>query len=1008
MAPTAHIAMADARMVIGSYNSTGFNLFRQNFIATILPIFDILMIQEHWQLPQQLDKLNLSDKYSCHATSGVDPNKAILQGRPYGGTAIYYRKSMASKTKRIRSISSRITAITITTLDNNTVLVINAYLPTDSGMANIDELEDTFNEINLIIQLNPANNVIVGGDLNCDFARNTTHVQQVANFAAENQLDVSVFSARSDVQETYAHAGNQSCIDHFMMTRNVFDEIVEVTTIDDVQNTSMHCPVKMTIALVADNNDVVERAEATPKVQWSKATDEELLQYRRALDMQLASVELPDALLCDNTLCQVHSEDFTSYCSNIVYSMLAAEEDTIPNGQRTGGNRRNNLPGWTQYASPLLQRARMWHAIWVGIGRPQDGHVAQIRKQTRKQYHDMLCSLKQQRNQIDRQKLFYELRNTGNLWGAAKKCKSKKPMQAAAVNGECNPRIVCQAFAAEQEQLFNSVPHCAHEARQIETDLNDDIANAAGLECSISSAEVAEAILQLNAGKSDGDIGLTSDHVKYAGVALHDHLALMYSSMLVHNLCPDLMNLATVCPIPKPNKDPTVSNNYRGIALASSLGKVLDYVLLNRYRGKLTTHRNQFGFKRGCSAVQCACVFQETVNHYRQRGSRVYACFLDLSKAFDKVSHVKLMKKLQKRKLPPVITRYILTLYKTQRTRIRWGSEHSAEFASINGVRQGAVSSPILFSIFIDELLTELEKSKIGCSVDDMYVGCLAYADDIALLATSIHALQRMIKLAETFAFNNGMSFSAEKSVAIAFTPMAANPTVRPVVGGADIEWSNDVIYLGNKLTRNLSTVPDVARKRAQLNGKVNLVKAQFGHMPANIQSQLFSSYCSSFYGCELWHYFNNSEHKMSTGWQKGVRRVWDLPRTTHCGILPPLQGKISARGQLHLRFVNFLQKNLTNGHSLMQPFILNLLDKTDSFLFRKKAFICQYYGISQVASYQTIVKAIRKKEGKTETDFRPAAEMIRELVAIREGVYSVDGFTDDQLLIMLNSICTL
>ena len=64
-----------------------------------------------------------------------------------------------------------------------------------------------------------------------------------------------------------------------------------------------------------------------------------------------------------------------------------------------------------------------------------------------------------------------------------------------------------------------------------------------------------------------------------------------------------------------------------------------------------------------------------------------------------------------------------------------------------NGVQQGGVLSPILFTVYIDELLQRLQNLGVGCQWEGLFVGCLCYADDLALLAPSAGALRKMLQV---------------------------------------------------------------------------------------------------------------------------------------------------------------------------------------------------------------------------------------------------------------------
>ena len=72
--------------------------------------------------------------------------------------------------------------------------------------------------------------------------------------------------------------------------------------------------------------------------------------------------------------------------------------------------------------------------------------------------------------------------------------------------------------------------------------------------------------------------------------------------------------------------------------------------------------------------------------------------------------------------------------YCNQRMRVRWNSSNSREFLLSNGVKQGGVLSPLLFSVYLDDLLCELRQANVGCHMNGYFVGAVIYADDITLL----------------------------------------------------------------------------------------------------------------------------------------------------------------------------------------------------------------------------------------------------------------------------------
>ena len=90
------------------------------------------------------------------------------------------------------------------------------------------------------------------------------------------------------------------------------------------------------------------------------------------------------------------------------------------------------------------------------------------------------------------------------------------------------------------------------------------------------------------------------------------------------------------------------------------------------------------------------------------------------------------------------------------------GNHLSQYFNLSNGVKQGGVLFRILFNIYIDKLLLELEGSDYGCHINITFLGALSYADDVTLLSPSIRGLNTMISLCEVIAKNFDITFNCK------------------------------------------------------------------------------------------------------------------------------------------------------------------------------------------------------------------------------------------------------
>ena len=253
----------------------------------------------------------------------------------------------------------------------------------------------------------------------------------------------------------------------------------------------------------------------------------------------------------------------------------------------------------------------------------------------------------------------------------------------------------------------------------------------------------------------------------------------------------------------------------------------------------------QFGFKKKMSTSLCTGTVKNIVSHYMFCGSSVFACFLNASKAFDLVNHGILFKRLLDRDMPHPLVRFLLSWYQSQFMSVRWGDCLSAPFSVSNGVRQGGILSPILFTIYLDDLLTDLSNLRVGCFWGSMFAGALCYADDLVLLAPSPSALRIMLRFCESFALERGLHFNASKTQLIRFSSSPSSAcAARFHLCGSELPFLDSVVHLGHLISYNLDDSPDVNSKLRDMIRKANCLLASFPGIGPAILSRLFQSYC--------------------------------------------------------------------------------------------------------------------------------------------------------------------
>ena len=177
----------------------------------------------------------------------------------------------------------------------------------------------------------------------------------------------------------------------------------------------------------------------------------------------------------------------------------------------------------------------------------------------------------------------------------------------------------------------------------------------------------------------------------------------------------------------------------------------------------------QGGFRSGYSCLRTAYILQEAIQHTRECNKKAYVAFLDARKVFDTVWHEGLFVKLHNKGLPMCIWHLLYAWYKNCSCSVAWNNTTSASFPIHQGVRQGAILSTLLHSIFVDELLNLLSNSGFGVRVSSIYIGAPMYADDLALIADSPQELQAVLNIVHSYAGKWRYNLNASKSFIMVF-----------------------------------------------------------------------------------------------------------------------------------------------------------------------------------------------------------------------------------------------
>ena len=599
-------------------------------------------------------------------------------------------------------------------------------------------------------------------------------------------------------------------------------------------------------------------------------------------------------------------------------------------------------------------------------GSPRVGIIADIRNKTRSKYHYAVRYIKNNSEACKAQKLVDAMVNNYNneFWRIVQKMKKNSSSRPAKVDGATNPNDIANLFAEKYEALYMPVSYSEKEMDRLKKDISSLIqTNCCSDNCtshhSISIDMVCNAINHLKLGKHDGDIGCYSDHLVHGTDKLNYLLSLLFNAMLKHGFAPDGFLNISIHPIPK-NKRKSLyeSENYRGIALSSILGKVLDWIILQDNFDILNSRDLQFGFKAGCSTTQCSFVLSECIQYYKSHGSSVQMVFLDATKAFDRVEYVKLFSLLLKKGICPCVARLLLNMYVNQSITVAWDSETSRPFKCNNGVKQGGVLSPLLFGIYIDELLARLKALGFGCHIGHLFSGALAYADDLVLLAPTVLSMSKMLKVCDEYAKEYHVMFNPKKSEHIVHGGNHQN--VNLYIDGIPItkvnQWKHSGRFVGPK-----ATYENIQISVHKFNTEVNMIMAQFSKIFPDIRYQLFKTYCMPLYGCQLWDFSQKDVEYFYTAWRKAIRFIWRIPFRSHNNLLSYICEDLPVEAQLHRRFMKFYYKVLSSVNSLVSTCGLLARDGSCSNVCNSLNVISRKYSINKYNLPPTYAQCLKQ-----------------------------------------------
>ena len=328
----------------------------------------------------------------------------------------------------------------------------------------------------------------------------------------------------------------------------------------------------------------------------------------------------------------------------------------------------------------------------------------------------------------------------------------------------------------------------------------------------ISKEEVLLSISKLKNKKAAGPDGVINEMLKHGSGLIVDFLVKYFNALFDKGIYPDNWCKSIIIPLFKKG-DQNDPNNYRGISLCDVCGKLYSSIINNRLQEWIEenniTGEYQGGFKKGYSTIDHMFTLLALIQKQFAFNRKLYVAFIDFEKAFDSISRKLLWPILLKNGIRGKLYHCVRSMYDSVKAQIRCGTSLTEYISCTQGVKQGDVCSPVLFSLFVNELALEIiSNGRHGANISNEFIELfiLLFADDIVLLSETVIGLQTQLNSLHRSAMELQLKVNMNKSNIVVFRKggfLAAREIW--FYGKSEITVVNSYKYLGIYFSTRLS-----------------------------------------------------------------------------------------------------------------------------------------------------------------------------------------------------------
>lgn len=328
----------------------------------------------------------------------------------------------------------------------------------------------------------------------------------------------------------------------------------------------------------------------------------------------------------------------------------------------------------------------------------------------------------------------------------------------------------------------------------------------------VSDEGILNLLLRLDVKKATGPDGIPNIFLRRYAEWISKYLLVIFRKSLNSGLVPRQWKVAKVVPVHKKGSTIDVSN-YRPVSLLCNCSKVFEHILVGHIANYLDNinffTERQHGFRRGLSTVTQLLDFVHNLSISINNRGQTDVIFLDLSRAFDKVSHAKLLIKLREILKNEIIVRWLTDYLNLRQQYVEVQGDRSGLVPVTSGVPQGSVLGPLLFLLFINDMVRDISANVSMFADDCVIFSRISCRKDQDALNSALNAIS-------SWCSSWQMDLNVQKCAVMTVSRQIDPLRYTYEIDGRAVNFVNSYTYLGINITNDLtwnSHIEKICRK---------------------------------------------------------------------------------------------------------------------------------------------------------------------------------------------------